>query len=49
MKVHVMLVYVCMINMNVTCVPYVHVGDVLQDVNDDSIPQSLVNRFAEEK
>ena len=36
-------------NMNVTGVPYVHVGDVLQDVNDDSIPQSLVNRFAEEK
>ena len=25
------------------------VGDVLQDVNDDSIPQSLVNRFTEEK
>ena len=36
-------------NMNITGVPYVHVGDVLQDVNDDSIPQSLVNRFAEEK
>ena len=28
---------------------WMFVGDVLQDVNDDSIPQSLVNRFAEEK
>ena len=35
-----------MIRIHLTCV---HAGDVLQDVNDDSIPQSLVNRFAEEK
>ena len=43
---HLHIIILTYINWVVTIL---FVGDVLQDVNDDSIPQSLVKRFAEEK